>query len=130
MTTPNKLNAVKKVFPDLRRPAALTNEQASERIEAETGIKVAPGYLKHIFGGRLEKKKKNKGRDYRPTPLPGHEPEPAADMRQHNAIMSSLNPAESIKETIALAKKVGGLNGLKELVTVLIEMGVTEDLKT
>ena len=121
MVQPLKLEAVKRVFPDLNR-GELTNEQAAQKIEAETGVQVAPGYLKHIFSGRNSQKGRTK-----PMPSNGQPNNRLAG----NVLLSSVrgSAAETIRETVALAKKVGGLTELRELVNVLIEMGVTEDIK-
>lgn len=112
MGEPIKLNAVKRVFPNLNR-GNLTNEEASQKVEAETGVKVAPGYLKHIFSGRSNQKMKRNSAA----------PQPAADeVRLPVLEQKNLGPASAIRETLALSKKLGGLAQLQELVSLLMEV--------
>lgn len=108
-----KRDAVLKVYPDLQRNGK-TWEQISADVEDKTGVQVKPGYVKHVFAeGRTGKNSKG-------------QPSKIADLvldrtRNVKALLDQppLSAAELITETLALARRAGGIQPLYDVLKVL-----------
>jgi hypothetical protein len=117
-----KMQAVLQIFPDLDK-RGFTNEEIAEKVKEKTGVDVAPGYVKHIFRHRQTGGHRSR-RKTAPQPIVQavlHAKAVDVTVPQQSAeVAEPVNPVGIVKETLALAKKVGGLKNLYALVECLL----------